>query len=254
MELRVAAEACFQRGVEHRLPLASSIDFHKFFHAPAIAKIHECDSGLLFEQPAQAMRAQPGMSGKLLQIRRVAFVADQAGGAFDGGMHVVERHVGGLLELLPDRQKGVAESRVEKSRAVCRDDNFREQFFQSRERRLRQTTAVFARRIGLSQNFCRLVGGDALNRFWFQDSNPHFEFRRLLDENVFLRWKQPKQIATSDGVFPILQEIKAAAGGDQIEFQFRVMVHGVPATLAVTPEVSIQLSGQFQELAHGDKK
>ena len=67
MELRVAAEAGFQRGVEHRAALAGAVDFAEFFHALTIAKIHERDARLLFEQPAQPMRAQAGLSRKLTE-------------------------------------------------------------------------------------------------------------------------------------------------------------------------------------------
>ena len=72
---------------------------------------------------------------------------------------------------------------------------------------------------------------------------------------MFLRWKQPKQISAPDLIFAVGEQIKSATLGDQIKFQFRVMMHRIGATVvAVMPEVAIKFGRQFEVLAHDDKK
>ena len=57
MELRVAAETGFQRRIEHRQPLAGSVNLQEPFDALAVAEIHQGNAGLLLEQTAQARGA-----------------------------------------------------------------------------------------------------------------------------------------------------------------------------------------------------
>jgi hypothetical protein len=74
----------------------------------------------------------------------------------------------------------------------------------------------------------------------------------LLDEDMFLRGEEPKQIAAADLVFTIRQQIKSAPLRDKVKLQLGVMVHRVGATVvAVMPEMAVECGGQFQLLAHG---
>lgn len=52
MELRVAAEARFESGVEHGLALAGSVYLDEALDPLAVAEIDESKSGLLFEETA----------------------------------------------------------------------------------------------------------------------------------------------------------------------------------------------------------
>lgn len=49
MKLWVTAEAGLESSIEHRLALASAIDFQVLLHSQAIAKVHHCKPGLLLE-------------------------------------------------------------------------------------------------------------------------------------------------------------------------------------------------------------
>jgi hypothetical protein len=77
----------------------------------------------------------------------------------------------------------------------------------------------------------------------------------LFDKDVFLRGKQPEQVAATNLVFAIGEQIESYALRDEVEFQFRVVMHRVGATvMAVVPEVAIESGGSFELLAHDDKK
>ena len=255
MELRVAAKARFQRGVKHLQPLARAIEREKFFHSLAVAEIHQRQSRLLFEQAAQTRRAQAGAAGKFVQSKFVALVTNKSRGFFDGWVNIMHRHVGGAFKIMPRGEQRVTQSGIEETRMVARGGDFGEQGFEPCKHRLRQTAAVFAGWIRPLQN-CRVrVGGDPADGLRPGDTDPHFEVGRLFDEDVFLRGKQPEQIATADLVFAVGEQVEAAALRDEIELQFRVTMHRVGATVVtVMPEIAVQLGGQFELLEHGDKK
>lgn len=254
VELRVAAEAGFERSVEHREALASAVELQKFFDALAVAEIHECDAGLLLEQTAQARRAQAGSAREFVQARRGGFVADQARGAFDGGMNVAHGDIGGVFEILPGIEQRVAQAGIEVAGTFARGGDFGEQVFESREVALWQSPTVFTGGICLTQNFCVRVGGNSPHGLGFEDADPHFEIGCLFNEDVFLRRKKPEQIATANLVFAIGQQVEARALGDEVEFQFGVAVHGIAPVVAVMPKVSVPFRRQVEALAHSDKK
>ena len=170
-------------------------------------------------------------------------------------MHIVNGHIGGAFETLPGRQQSIAQAGIKKTRLFSRGGNFRQQRFQPRKNRLRKTSAILTRRIRLAQNFGSHVRGQPPDGPRLRDANPHFEIGRLLNQDVFLRGKQPEQIAPANLIFAIGEQVKPAALRHQIELQFRVMMHCVrPAVMAVMPQVTIETGREFELLAHDDKK
>lgn len=49
MELRVAAEASLQRGIQHSPALAVAVDIQEALHSLAVAKVYQRETSLLFE-------------------------------------------------------------------------------------------------------------------------------------------------------------------------------------------------------------
>ena len=138
---------------------------------------------------------------------------------------------------------------------ITRGGDFREQGFQPSQCRLRQPAAVFTSGICLPQNSRGRIRGNSPDGVRFGDSDPHLEVGGLLDEDMFLRGKQPEQIAAPDLVFAVGEQVEAAALRDEVKFQFGVMVHRVGAALlVVVPEVAIEFGRQMEVLAHDDKK
>jgi len=72
---------------------------------------------------------------------------------------------------------------------------------------------------------------------------------------MFLRRKQPKQIASVYLVFTVGEQVEAAALCYKVEFEFGVVMHRIRAALVVVmPDVAVQVGRKLKFLAHDDKK
>lgn len=170
-------------------------------------------------------------------------------------MDVMDWHFGGVFEVLPCGQKCVSESGVEQVRLGSCGGNFGKQRFQSRKRGLWQASAIFANGIRGPQYSRARIGGKASDRFGAGDADPHFKIVGLADKNVFLRRKEPKQIAAMNLVFTVREQVQAAALRYEIEFQFGMVMHRISAALlTVMPDIPLQIGRKLEFLAHDDKK
>lgn len=115
MKLRIAAEACFEGGIEQGMPPSVFANTLKPLDALSVAHIHEVGPGLLLEEAAQPRRAETHSCGQLVQREPGAVAAKHACGTLYRRMQLVHRHARSSLETLPGLQQNVTEPGVEET-------------------------------------------------------------------------------------------------------------------------------------------
>lgn len=250
MELRVAAEAGFEQGAG----LAVSIDIEEALDALPVAEVDEGETRLLMEEPAEAARAESGVTGQLSEGAGRGVVPDETGGALDGGMHVLHGDFAGVLKALPCEEQRVGDACIEEGLMPGRGE-IGEECSKTLHVLLREPSAGFKVAVGLKQGTRRYVDRDAADHAPEKDADPHAEVGGLLDEDVFLRGEEPEEIAAADFVAAIAEKIDAATVGDEIQFQFGIGVKAVGGgKVVVLPDAAIKPGLQMQMLTHDKKR
>jgi len=255
MELRIAAEAGFQCCVQHGVSLAGAVDLNEPFHALAISKVRHREPCLLLEQPAEACRAQAGPTSHFVQRKGIFFVTDEPGGPLYGRMHIAHGNPSSSLKALPRVQQRVAQPGVKEARLFVTAGNFRKQLLQPGKVILCHAPAGFALERWPQQ--CERIGirRSAFYSFAAEDGNPHLELSGLLNEHVFLRREEPKQIAAPNSIAAIADQVRARSTGDEVEFKLSMRVPAVGAgCIAIAPQGAIERIRNVKTLTHGDKK
>ena len=181
-------------------------------------------------------------------------VADESGGAFDGWMQFADGNLGGGLEAGPRVKKGVAQAGIFEA-GFTSGGELGEEIFKARKIARREAAAGLAGEVALEEGASVGVDGAGADGAAAKDGNPHFEVGCLLDEHVFLRGEEPEEIAATDLVAAVAEQVGAATAGDEVELEFDVMVAAIGGgEIGVTPDVAVLRGRELEALQHGDKK
>lgn len=152
-------------------------------------------------------------------------------------------------------EKSVSQARVEKARLSGGGGEVVEDFFEVDEVLLFEASAGIGRQ-GLLQKRARgRVGSVTPDSAAFEDHNPHLEVGSLFDQNVFLGREKPEKVAAANLVAPVAEQIGASASGDEIQFEFGMMMTPVGSRwVCIAPSHAIEFLGKIKTLQHGDKK
>src|SRR6185437_16709763 len=137
MKLRVATEACVQRGVEQRVLPAGAVvrlvAVEESLHALAVAELDDGESCLLFEEAAEARWTETSTARELWKAIAAFLAQQQTRGAFDRRMQAACGDLAGTIEALPRVQQGVGETGVQKAGFTACVCELHEEFFEARE-------------------------------------------------------------------------------------------------------------------------
>ena len=99
------------------------------------------------------------------------------------------------------------------------------------------------------------VGGAALNQPAPKDNDPHLEVGSLFNEDMLLRREEPEQVAAADLIVTVAKQIGARTTCDEVQLELCVVMPPVRTRrIGVTPCHTVEISGKFEPLQHGDKK
>lgn len=254
VELRVAAKAGFERGVEHGAGLAVSVEVEKPLDALAVAKVDQGEASLLVEEAAETSRTQSGFPRQFGKRKRGSVVADEPRGALDRWMNVLDGDVAGVLKALPGEEQRVGNTGIEKG-LMPGGGEIGEEPLDTLHVLLGEAAAGVAVHAGLNEGASGNVDGDAANHSAAKDSDPHAEVGSLFDEDMLLRGEEPEKISAADFVPALAEEIDAPAAGDEIQFKFGVGMTAVGGgKVVVLPDAAIEFGLQMQVLTHDKKR
>ena len=254
MELGVAAEAGFERGVEEGVTFAVAVDLLEALDTLTVAELDDVGAGLFFEEAAEARGAKADGGGEAREAVFGGGVADESGGALDGGMELTDGNVGGGLEAGPCMKKGVAQAGVPEA-DLAGGGELGEEVFKTREIARVEAAAGLAGEVALEQGAGGRVDGAGADGAAAEDGDPPFEVGCLLDEDVFLRGEEPEEVAAADLVAAVAEEVGAATAGDEVELELDVMVAAIGGgEVGIAPDVAVECGRELEALQHVDKK
>ncbi|HEY2039749.1 MAG TPA: hypothetical protein VGG95_08785 [Edaphobacter sp.] len=154
------------------------------------------------------------------------------------------------LKTVPSMEQRVTEASVHQPRLNNRRQ-FSEEFFKTNQIAPTEPSAGISRIGGLQQHFCFAVGSISSDGSTTEDGNPHLEFLGLFHQHMFLRRKQPEQIAAAYLVSEVPQQVDSSSLRNQVQFQFGMMMRPIgDGKVCVTPNLAIENGRKLETLQH----
>lgn len=138
------------------------------------------------------------------------------GGALNGGVNLIGRDLACVLEALPCVEKCVCQTRIEKARFCGGGGEIVEDPFEVDEVLLFESPAGIGGQRLLKKRTRVRVDSMTSDCATFKDNDPHLEVRSLLDKDVFLCREEPEEVAATNLIAAVAEEISADTSGDEV--------------------------------------